>query len=115
MSYKITTKEESFKSAQDALKNCKLPCKLTWTDINYTVKVKNQSRFARYTGQTTVDFHVLKGISGYALPGQTLFILGSSGAGKTSLLNVICDRINTKRSNVKFTGKVMINNQHEVK
>jgi ABC-type multidrug transport system ATPase subunit len=38
--------------------------------------------------------------------------MGASGAGKTSLLNVICD---TSRSNVKFSGKVLINNQHEVK
>jgi ABC-type multidrug transport system ATPase subunit len=41
--------------------------------------------------------------------------MGASGAGKTSLLNIICDRINTQRSNVKYSGKVMVNNQHEVK
>jgi ABC-type multidrug transport system ATPase subunit len=35
----------------------------------------------------------VKGVSGYALPGQTLYIMGSSGAGKTSLLNIISDRI----------------------
>ena len=78
--------------------------------MNYTVKVKNQSRYAKYTGETTVDLPILKGISGYALPGQTLFIMGASGAGKTSLLNIICDRISTKRSGVKFSGKVLINN-----
>jgi ABC-type multidrug transport system ATPase subunit len=41
--------------------------------------------------------------------------MGASGAGKTSLLNIICDRINTNRRNVKFSGKVLVNNQHEVK
>ena len=102
-------------SANDALKNCKRPCKITWTDITYTVPVKNQSKFASYTGQQTIDHPVLKNVSGYALPGQTLFIMGASGAGKTSLLNIICDRINTNRKGVKFSGKVVINNQHEIK
>jgi ABC-type lipoprotein export system ATPase subunit len=27
------------------------------------------------------------------MPGQTLFIMGASGAGKTSLLNLLSDRI----------------------
>jgi ABC-type multidrug transport system ATPase subunit len=72
--------------------------------------VKSQSKYAKYTGELQVDLHVLKGVSGYALPGQTLFIMGASGAGKTSLLNIICDRINTNNSKVKLTGKVLINN-----
>ena len=29
---------------------------------------------------------IVKGASGYAMPGTTLYIMGSSGAGKTSLL-----------------------------
>lgn len=29
------------------------------------------------------------------MPGQTLFIMGASGAGKTSLLNILSDRIPT--------------------
>lgn len=40
-------------------------------------------------------FEVLKNVSGYALPGQTLYIMGSSGAGKTSLMNAISARIKT--------------------
>jgi ABC-type multidrug transport system ATPase subunit len=36
---------------------------------------------------------VLKNLSGYALPGQTLYIMGASGAGKTSLMNALSDRI----------------------
>jgi len=37
--------------------------------------------------------HIIKNVSGFALPGQTLFIMGASGAGKTSLLNILSDRI----------------------
>jgi len=34
--------------------------------------------------------------------------MGSSGAGKTSLLNILSDRASSTRGN-KLTGKVMIN------
>jgi len=39
---------------------------------------------------------VLKGVSGFALPGQTLYIMGASGAGKTSLLNIISNRASNR-------------------
>ena len=39
---------------------------------------------------------IIKGVSGFALPGESLYIMGASGAGKTSLLNLISDRISTK-------------------
>lgn len=39
----------------------------------------------------------LQGINGYAQSGQLLAILGSSGSGKTSLLNVLAQRIYSGR------------------
>ena len=42
------------------------------------------------------------------MPGQTLFIMGASGAGKTSLLNILSDRISVKRGS-KLTGDVYLN------
>jgi ABC-type multidrug transport system ATPase subunit len=56
----------------------------------------------------TKTIEVLKNISGYANPGQTLYIMGSSGAGKTSLMNALSDRININKSNI-VTGNVMVN------
>ena len=47
-------------------------------------------------------------MSGYAMPGQTLFIMGASGAGKTSLLNILSDRITTKPNEV-LSGERLIN------
>ena len=44
------------------------------------------------------------------LPGQTCFIMGASGAGKTSLLNVISDRIKTDKNKV-LTGEVAANGE----
>ena len=34
------------------------------------------------------------------MPGQTLYIMGASGAGKTSLLNIISDRITINKGDV---------------
>lgn len=51
---------------------------------------------------------IVKGASGFALPGETLYIMGSSGAGKTSLLNMLSDRI-SKRDGQTVSGKILIN------
>ena len=42
---------------------------------------------------------IVKGVTGYALPGEALYVIGSSGSGKTSLLNIICDRVLPLRDN----------------
>jgi ABC-type multidrug transport system ATPase subunit len=34
------------------------------------------------------------------MPGQTLYIMGASGAGKTSLLNILSDRISLNNGDV---------------
>jgi ABC-type multidrug transport system ATPase subunit len=47
------------------------------------------------------------------MPGQTLFIMGASGAGKTSLLNMLSDRIGLK-SGDSLSGKKLINDKIEV-
>jgi len=43
-----------------------------------------------------------------------LFIMGALGAGKTSLLNVLSDRISSK-SGGRIRGKVLINDSVELK
>jgi ABC-type multidrug transport system fused ATPase/permease subunit len=85
--------------------------KITWHDLKFTAKVvqplpKERARFCR--SKEVVDLNILKGCSGSALPGQCTYIMGSSGAGKTSLLNMISDRISSKKGN-DFSGKVMMN------
>ncbi len=42
------------------------------------------------------------------MPGETLFIMGASGAGKTSLLNMLSDRVSERNGNT-VKGKIMIN------
>lgn len=61
----------------------------------------------------TKPFQILKGVSGYALPGQTLYIMGSSGAGKTSLMNAISARINVGKG-CKLEGDILLNDQQKM-
>ncbi len=42
------------------------------------------------------------------MPGQTLYIMGASGAGKTSLMNVLSDRVSTENGS-KLNGRLLIN------
>ncbi|CAJ1005687.1 putative ABC transporter, partial [Leishmania naiffi] len=50
---------------------------LSWSKLSYSAGKK----------------HILCGLTGTALPGRCLAILGSSGAGKTTFLNAISDRL----------------------
>ena len=65
--------------------------KLSWKDVNYSVKVKYTKKEKRELGITdsTYDKVLLKTQSGYIKTGETTFIMGSSGAGKTTLINVL--------------------------
>lgn len=51
---------------------------------------------------------IVKNATGYAAPGQATYIMGSSGAGKTSLLNILADRVMVKGRN-KITGSILFN------
>jgi len=48
---------------------------------------------------------LLKGISGYALPGSITALMGSTGAGKTTLMDVIAGR----KTGGTIRGKIMLN------
>ena len=53
---------------------------------------------------------ILTNLNGICLGGQVNAILGSSGAGKTSLLNILAKRIVNGR-NVSLYGQILANNQ----
>lgn len=55
------------------------------------------------------DKEILKGISGQARPRRALAIMGSSGAGKTTFLNAIADRLHSEGP-VQLTGSRFLNN-----
>ncbi|EQC40476.1 hypothetical protein SDRG_02369 [Saprolegnia diclina VS20] len=51
------------------------------------------------------DLQLLKGINGYALPGTITALMGSSGAGKTTLMDVIAGR----KTGGKIEGNILLN------
>ncbi|CAI4231966.1 unnamed protein product [Auanema sp. JU1783] len=72
------------------------PITLCWKDIRVSVQKS--------------DRRVLHGVSGVAMPGELIALMGASGAGKTTLLNTLLSR-NLRGLNVD--GKVEVNG-HEI-
>jgi ABC-type multidrug transport system fused ATPase/permease subunit len=67
------------------------PMKLSWKDVNYKVSLKyTKKEMKEFDYQDShYDKEILKNQSGYVNSGETLFIMGSSGAGKTTMLNAL--------------------------
>ena len=63
---------------------------MTWNYINYEVTLKRATKEGKSWSEKK---RIVNNACGYAIPGETLFIMGASGAGKTSLLNILSDRI----------------------
>jgi ABC-type lipoprotein export system ATPase subunit len=92
-------------------KSSRPPIQLEWKDLSFEVKVKaavpNGVRFPaslKYMFRKT-ERTILFPMSGHVSPGECLAIMGPSGAGKTSLLNVLAQR-------TKGKGQIMINGQN---
>ncbi|KAL3661159.1 hypothetical protein V7S43_013768 [Phytophthora oleae] len=73
-----------------------IPVTVAFKDLWYTVPDPANPK-------DTID--LLKGISGYALPGTITALMGSSGAGKTTLMDVIAGR----KTDGKITGQILLN------
>lgn len=75
---------------------------LVWKDICYSVTSPNGER---------ID--ILRGVSGQSQGGRLLAIMGASGSGKTSLLDILCSRKRggTKNGESNVTGNVFVNGE----
>ncbi|ETL48743.1 hypothetical protein L916_01681 [Phytophthora nicotianae] len=73
-----------------------IPVTIAFKDLWYTVPDPANPK-------DTID--VLKGISGYALPGTITALMGSSGAGKTTPMDVIAGR----KTGGKISGQILLN------
>ena len=78
------------------------PVNLAWRDIHYTVVVEKDKK--------KVERKLLTGISGYAKAGQLTALMGASGAGKTTLMDVIAGR---KTAGV-IEGEILVNGYPKV-
>ena len=87
--------------------------KISFENLCFTVPV-NKPKFLTKKGQQKEEtLEILKNVSGYCLPGQTTFIMGASGAGKTSLLNLLSDRIAIKPG-MTVKGRITFNDRYEL-
>uniref|UniRef100_K3WZI3 ABC transporter domain-containing protein n=1 Tax=Globisporangium ultimum (strain ATCC 200006 / CBS 805.95 / DAOM BR144) TaxID=431595 RepID=K3WZI3_GLOUD len=73
-----------------------VPVSIAFKDLWYTVPLPSNPK-------ESID--LLKGITGYALPGTMTALMGSSGAGKTTLMDVIAGR----KTGGKIQGKILLN------
>jgi ABC-type multidrug transport system ATPase subunit len=94
--HKSTTEVESYIVVDTNRATTKKRIGLTWNNVKYTVKQGKKS------------LEVLKGVSGFANPGELLAIMGTSGSGKTSLLTVLSNQI-FNQSNVTLSGTIQVN------
>lgn len=73
-------------------------------NVNFSVKVQN--------GKETTHKQILKDVSGVAKPGRCLAIMGPSGGGKTSLLDILAHRAaGSSDTSILFDGKKIPSNQ----
>jgi ATP-binding cassette subfamily G (WHITE) protein 2 (SNQ2) len=81
--YNPPLRTESFKASSGVVPRAR-GCLLEFRNVRYSVA---------HTSKHAADTQVLHGASGRVLPGEMCCIMGASGAGKTSLLNILAQRI----------------------
>lgn len=95
------------RSSMDSMKggSIRVPITLTWEDVSFTVDVP--TRRCPPWSRKKQKKRILRDISGYVKPGQMLAIMGSTGAGKSSLLDVLADRKSTGivKGNILLNGR----------
>ncbi len=91
-------------------KNGKIPrISLTWDKINLCVRVKDNSQ-SSFLQAAYAKNQILKNVSGNAVSGELLAIMGPTGCGKTSLMNILAARVaGLKMADTELTGSIYIN------
>ncbi|XP_076240990.1 protein brown [Calliopsis andreniformis] len=86
---------------------------IVWENLSVFVPPREESflrnlrqRFARNSFEESLK--ILKGVSGYASTGSLIAIMGPSGAGKTTFLASLADRIASAQGSVKINGQQVL-------
>ncbi|GMF27050.1 unnamed protein product [Phytophthora lilii] len=81
------------------------PVTLAFEDIWYAVPMPHHLKKDNEDGQQESMLQILKGVSGFARPGFMTALMGSSGAGKTTLMDVIAHR----KPGGAVRGRILLN------
>ena len=77
---------------------------MSWSDVKIVAMPPKGRCGSAAKGEPKV---ILDNVSGSAMPGQFLSIIGASGAGKTTLLNYLSGRLISKR--LQKEGQILVN------
>lgn len=91
---------------------------LAWNNLNLKVN-PDHSWYHDYMNDVPLlrnlrsDSHfkqILKNVSGHAKAGELTAIIGPSGSGKSSLLNLLSKRYTSHHSQYRISGSISLNN-----
>jgi len=84
---------------------------LQWKNLNLSILEKDPKK-SGFCNPVMEQKKILRNINGYAKSGQLLAIMGPTGCGKTSLLNVLAGRVaKAGMAAAELTGEVLVNNR----
>jgi ABC-type multidrug transport system ATPase subunit/ABC-type multidrug transport system permease subunit len=103
----LETRGKSFSRVLSQDKNLRIA--MAWEKINLSVMVKDAAR-SNFLHSAYKPKQILTDISGKAVSGELLAIMGPTGCGKTSLMNILAGRVaGLSASDTALSGSIYIN------